>query len=116
MKYKEDEEFERKLEEVYKVLTSYRVIYRYIKLDSAVDIGDYMMLIDLERAEIDEMEWKSSTNKGNAGGLLCDLQLNRQYEDEARQGEKERLKEKAEAKAGKRHDGKRPIYHSSSIN
>lgn len=116
MKYGEDDEFERKLEEAYKALTSYGVTHGDTKLDNAIDVGDRVMLIDLEQAEIDETEWERSTNKGNAGGQLRRLRLNRQYEDEARQREEERLKEKAEAKEERRrYNGKTPIYYSSNI-
>ncbi|KAJ8063408.1 hypothetical protein OCU04_008628 [Sclerotinia nivalis] len=116
MKHGEDEEFKRKLEEVYKALTRYGVVHGDTKLDNAIDVGDRVMLIDLEQAEIDETEWERSTNKGNARGLLRDLQLNRQCEDEARQREEKRLKEKAEVKAERRkYSRKSPIYHSSNI-
>ncbi|TGO44275.1 hypothetical protein BCON_0556g00010 [Botryotinia convoluta] len=57
------------------------------------------MLIDLEQSTIDETEWEKSTNKGNAGGLLSDLQYNRQWVDEARQREEKRLQEKEREKA-----------------
>ncbi|APA10373.1 hypothetical protein sscle_06g051430 [Sclerotinia sclerotiorum 1980 UF-70] len=99
MEHGEDAEFERKLEEVYTALTSYGVIHGDTKLDNAMDVGDRIMVIDLEQAIIDETEFARSTNIGNARGLLRDLQLNRQYENEARQREEKRLKEKAEAKA-----------------
>ncbi|EDN92204.1 predicted protein [Sclerotinia sclerotiorum 1980 UF-70] len=102
MKHGEDGEFKRKLEEVYKALTWYGVIHGDTKLDNAIDVGDRVMLIDLEQAEIDETAWDQSTNKGNAGGLLHDLQRNRQCEDEAREWEEKRLKERAEAKAERR--------------
>ncbi|APA14651.1 hypothetical protein sscle_13g094210 [Sclerotinia sclerotiorum 1980 UF-70] len=85
MEHGEDAEFERKLEEVYTALTSYRVIHGDTKLDNAMDVGDRIMVIDLQQAIIDETEFARSTNRGNARGLLCDLQLNCQYEDEARQ-------------------------------
>ncbi|APA11290.1 hypothetical protein sscle_07g060600 [Sclerotinia sclerotiorum 1980 UF-70] len=98
----EDEVYERKLEEVYKALTVYGVIHGDTKLDNAMDVGDRIVLIDLEQATIDETEWEKSTNKGNAGSLLRDLQYNRQWEDEARKKEERRLKEKAEAKAERR--------------
>lgn len=84
MQHGEDEEFEKKLVEVYKALTHYGVIHGDSKLDNAIHVGDRVMLFDLELGTVDMTEWEQSTNNGNAGGLLHYLRLNRQYEDEAK--------------------------------
>ncbi|APA15665.1 hypothetical protein sscle_15g104350 [Sclerotinia sclerotiorum 1980 UF-70] len=102
MKHGEDDEFKRKLEEVYKALTTHGVTHEDPKLDNAIDVGDRVMIFDLEQCVIEKTNWEGSVNKGSVIYLLESLQSNRQYEDEARQREEERLKEKAEAKAERR--------------
>ncbi|CAD6441989.1 9eae03ca-2cc7-4007-9300-16818a7a8f79-CDS [Sclerotinia trifoliorum] len=90
MKHGDDKEFERKLEEVYKALTMYGVTHEDPKLDNTIDVGNCIMIFDLEQCTIEEMNWKGSTNKGSAGYLLRRLQSNRQCEDEERQREEKR--------------------------
>ncbi|APA13390.1 hypothetical protein sscle_11g081600 [Sclerotinia sclerotiorum 1980 UF-70] len=96
MKYGENDEFERKLEEVYKALTLYGITHRDPALHNAIDVGDRIMIVDLEQSRTEEMEWEESTNKGNAGYLMHQLQLNRQYEEEERRRKEEAMKTEEE--------------------
>ncbi|KAF7906121.1 hypothetical protein EAF00_000400 [Botryotinia globosa] len=92
MKHGEDDEFQRKLEVVYKALTIYGVAHNDSKLDNAIDVGDRVMIFDLEQCTIEQTGWEGSVNKGNTYDLLYFLRLNRQCEDEKKQREEERRK------------------------
>ncbi|EDN92151.1 predicted protein [Sclerotinia sclerotiorum 1980 UF-70] len=65
-------------------------------LHNAIDVGDRIMIVDLEQSRTEEMEWEESTNKGNAGYLMHQLQLNRQYEEEERRRKEEAMKTEEE--------------------
>ncbi|CAD6443725.1 8487c1ce-72cc-4f57-a869-747ead95b90d-CDS [Sclerotinia trifoliorum] len=96
MKPKENKEFKRKLEEACKAFTTYGVTHEDPKLDNAIDIGDRVIIIDLEQCIIEDTNWKGSMNKARVGYLMDSLQLKRQCEDEAKQREKKILQENAE--------------------
>ncbi|CAD6441549.1 6bc30193-a2fb-47cb-8c06-a30b14e506c9 [Sclerotinia trifoliorum] len=96
MKYEEHNEFERKLEEVYKALIIYGITHRDPALYNAIDVGNRIMIVDLEQSRTEEIEWEESINKGNAGYLMYQLQLNRQYEEEEMQRKEEAMKTEEE--------------------
>ncbi|QSZ33329.1 hypothetical protein DSL72_002917 [Monilinia vaccinii-corymbosi] len=100
----EDEEMERKLDEVYRALTVYHVMHGDPTLYNAMDIGDRIMLLDQEQSEIQEAEWENSTNKANVGYLMRHLQLNRQYREEERQRAEKARKDRKERRRNDREE------------
>ncbi|PQE14726.1 kinase-like domain protein [Rutstroemia sp. NJR-2017a BBW] len=59
-----------KLEEDFKVLTKYGVIYRDREMHNILEVEDRIMVIDFEQAELGSKVWEGNPNNGNVEYLM----------------------------------------------